>query len=63
MNQPINQLTTVSAKSTPRARTAASTESDCEICNGEGLYPVIDRQGFARYAIRCPECGGSGHAS
>ena len=34
--------------------------SECDICEGRGLYPIIDRHGNERYDIRCPECGGSG---
>lgn len=33
---------------------------ECDICEGHGVYPIIDRHGTERYAIRCPECGGSG---
>jgi len=34
--------------------------TECDICEGHGVYPIIDRHGTERYAIRCPECGGSG---
>jgi hypothetical protein len=32
----------------------------CEVCGGEGLYPIIDSHGRERYSIKCPECFGSG---
>jgi DnaJ-class molecular chaperone len=32
----------------------------CEVCGGEGNYPIIDMHGTERYSIRCPECFGSG---
>ena len=34
----------------------------CEVCNGEGTYPIFDNYGQSRYSIRCPECYGSGEA-
>jgi DnaJ-class molecular chaperone len=34
--------------------------ADCEICGGRGQYGIVDIHGKYRYAIRCPECDGSG---
>lgn len=34
----------------------------CEVCRGDGRYPVIDRYGRERYSIKCPDCLGSGEA-
>jgi DnaJ-class molecular chaperone len=34
----------------------------CEVCNGQGTYPIFDNFGQSRYSIRCPECYGSGEA-
>ena len=36
--------------------------SECGVCGGEGLYPIIDSHGHERYCIRCPECFGTGEA-
>lgn len=33
---------------------------DCEVCCGDGRYPVITATGKQLYTIVCPECGGSG---
>ena len=33
---------------------------DCDVCGGEGAYPIIDRYGKERHLITCPECYGSG---
>ena len=30
----------------------------CEVCGGEGRYPIIDSKGSHRYDIKCPECLG-----
>lgn len=30
----------------------------CAVCEGSGLYPVIDRHGQTLYAIICPDCSG-----
>lgn len=38
-------------------------EEKCEVCNGDGIYPIIDRHGKELYGIRCPECDGDGLAS
>ena len=35
-------------------------EIKCEVCNGQGDYPIIDNLGSHRYSIRCPECFGAG---
>ena len=35
---------------------------DCDVCCGDGRYPVITRTGKELYTIPCPECGGSGKA-
>lgn len=35
-------------------------EVKCDVCDGDGTYPVIDSKGSHRYSIRCPECFGSG---
>ena len=35
-------------------------ENDCEVCEGTGVYPVIDRYGKHLYDIECPECIGDG---
>ena len=35
-----------------------SGEPSCEVCNGEGTYPIIDSKGSHRYDIKCPECLG-----
>lgn len=32
----------------------------CNICGGEGQYPIINMNGREVYSIRCPECYGSG---
>lgn len=32
----------------------------CEVCNGQGTYPIISVQGSHLYDIRCPECFGTG---
>lgn len=32
--------------------------STCEICGGEGSYPIFDIHGSQRYSITCPECLG-----
>ena len=34
--------------------------SDCEVCEGQKFYPIHNRHGRELYAIRCPECCGSG---
>lgn len=34
----------------------------CDVCGGEGWYPIIDNNGCERYNIKCPECFGSGEA-
>ncbi len=34
----------------------------CEVCGGDGRYPIIDKHGYERYTIRCPDCLGSGEA-
>lgn len=36
--------------------------SDCEICGGDGVYPIISARGSHVYDITCPECHGSGDA-
>lgn len=33
---------------------------DCDVCGGEGTYPIIDQQGRERHLVTCPECYGSG---
>jgi hypothetical protein len=33
-------------------------EPTCEICGGDGTYPIIDCRGKHRYDIKCPECLG-----
>lgn len=33
---------------------------ECEVCEGEGTYPVMDKYGKHRFSISCPECFGSG---
>jgi hypothetical protein len=38
------------------------SETECEVCCGEGAYPVIDKWGKERFCISCPECFGSGEA-
>jgi DnaJ-class molecular chaperone len=35
-----------------------SGEPSCEVCGGEGTYPIIDNKGSHRYDITCPECHG-----
>lgn len=40
-----------------------SDEEKCEVCEGSGIYPIIDRHGRELYSIRCPECDGDGLAS
>lgn len=32
----------------------------CEVCNGEGDYPIINNFGTTLYNITCPECDGTG---
>lgn len=32
----------------------------CEVCEGEGQYPIHARGGKHIYDIACPECDGSG---
>lgn len=32
----------------------------CEVCDGLGLYPIMNRHGRELYSIRCPECHGCG---
>jgi DnaJ-class molecular chaperone len=32
----------------------------CEVCEGDGRYPVINRHGQELYTILCPECEGYG---
>ncbi len=34
----------------------------CEVCGGDGWYPIIDMRGCERYNIKCPECFGDGEA-
>jgi DnaJ-class molecular chaperone len=34
----------------------------CEVCGGDGWYPIIDMHGCERYSIQCPECFGDGKA-
>jgi hypothetical protein len=36
------------------------SETECEVCGGEGFYPIIDKWGKERSCITCPECFGSG---
>lgn len=35
---------------------------DCDVCGGDGTYPIHDMRGSQRYSIRCPECYGTGRA-
>lgn len=30
----------------------------CEVCGGEGTYPIINMKGSHIYSITCPECFG-----
>ena len=32
----------------------------CEVCEGSGDYPVINKYGQTLYCIRCPDCSGTG---
>lgn len=32
----------------------------CDVCEGMGVYPIINRKGSELYSIQCPECFGSG---
>jgi len=32
----------------------------CDVCCGEGRYPIHNRFGSEVYSIECPECCGSG---
>ena len=34
----------------------------CDVCNGSGKYPIINRHGQHLYDIGCPQCGGNGKA-
>jgi len=42
------------------ARSSISMSDECDVCDGSGEYPIIDRYGVERYSIKCPECEGSG---
>ncbi len=33
---------------------------ECDVCGGEGTYPIMNMGGREVYSIECPECGGSG---
>lgn len=39
-----------------------SERDSCEVCCGEGYYPIHNKHGREMYSIRCPECYGSGYA-
>lgn len=34
----------------------------CEVCGGDGLYPIHDMHGRERFSIQCPECFGAGRS-
>ncbi len=36
---------------------------DCDVCIGDGRYPIHNKHGREVYTIECPECCGTGEAA
>lgn len=38
------------------------SDKQCDVCEGHGVYPILDKHGTERMVITCPICFGDGTA-